>query len=107
MSVHAEAASAEATDWPAIVALYKALALKTPSLVVKVNRAVAVAMAERPQEGSKILDGLGEQAKKYYPFHVVRANLLRRSDQLEEAIRYYRQAIASCDNPAERSHLQR
>jgi RNA polymerase sigma-70 factor (ECF subfamily) len=106
-SLHAEAPTAEATDWHTIAALYKTLAMMTPSLVVEVNRAVAVAMAEGPQEGLRILEGLGDRAKGYYPFHVVRADLLRRSDQFEEAIESYERAIALCDNPAERSHLQR
>ena len=81
--------------------------MMTPSIVVEVNRAVAVAMAEGLQEGLRILEGLGDRAKGYYPFHVVRADLLRRSDQLEEAIESYERAISLCDNPAERSHLQR
>lgn len=106
-SLHAEAPTAEATDWRTIAALYKTLVMMTPSLVVEVNRAVAVAMAEEPQEGLRILEGLGDQAKGYYPFYVVRADLLRRSDQLEEAIECYERAIALCDNPAERSHLHR
>ena len=106
-SLHAEAPTAEATDWHTIAALYKTLAMMTPSLVVEVNRAVAVAMAEGPQEGLRILEDLGDRAKGYYPFHVVRADLLRRSDQLEEAISSYERAISLCDNPAERSHLQR
>src|SRR5918993_985947 len=64
-SLHAEAPTAEATDWHTIAALYKTLAMMNPSLVVEVNRAVAVGMAERPQEGLRILEGLGERAKGY------------------------------------------
>jgi RNA polymerase sigma-70 factor (ECF subfamily) len=106
-ALHAEAPTAEATDWQQIVALYDTLRRMTPSMVVEVNRAVAVAMAVGPQEGLRILDGLGDQAQGYYPFHVVRADLLRRSGQLGEAIESYKRAITLCDNPAERSHLQR
>jgi RNA polymerase sigma-70 factor (ECF subfamily) len=106
-ALHAESLTAEATDWRTIAALYKTLAMMTPSPVIEVNRAVAVGMAEGPQEGLRILETLGDRAKGYYPFHVVRADLLRRSGQLEEAIESYEQAIALCDNPAERSHLQR
>jgi RNA polymerase sigma-70 factor (ECF subfamily) len=106
-ALHAEAPTATATDWNQIAALYHILAMMTPSLVVEVNRAVAVAMAEGPQEGLRILEGLGDRAMGYYPFHVVRANLLRRSGQLKETIESYERAIALCDNPAERSHLQR
>ncbi len=106
-SLHAQAPTAEATDWHAIAALYKTLARMTPSLVVEVNRAVAVSLAEGPREGLSILQGLGDQAKSYYPYFVARADLLRRSGQLEEAIKSYKQAIALCENPAERAHLQR
>jgi RNA polymerase sigma-70 factor (ECF subfamily) len=106
-ALHAEAPTAKATDWTQIAELYRTLATMTPSMVVEVNRAVAVAMAEGPQEGLRILEGLRDRAKGYYPFHVVRADLLRRSGQLEEAIESYERAIALCDNPAERSHLQR
>jgi RNA polymerase sigma-70 factor (ECF subfamily) len=106
-ALHAEAPTAEATDWKQIAALYKTLAMLNPSPVVEINRAVAVGMAEEPQEGLKLLDGLGNRAKDYYPFHVVRADLLRRSGRPVEAIETYERAIALCDNPAERSHLQR
>jgi RNA polymerase sigma-70 factor (ECF subfamily) len=55
----------------------------------------------------KILDSLENQAEEYYPFHVARADLLQRSNQLEAAIEAYERAVALCGNPAERSHLQR
>jgi len=106
-ALHTEAPAAEATDWPQIAALYRTLARMTPSLVVEVNRAVAVAMAEGPLAGLKILDGLDERAEEYYPFHVARADLLQRSRQLEAAAEAYVRAIALCGNPAERAHLQR
>jgi RNA polymerase sigma-70 factor (ECF subfamily) len=106
-ALHAEAPTAEATDWQQIAALYKTLATISPSLVVEVNRAVAVAMAEGPLEGLKILDSLDERAEEYYPFHVARADLLRRSNQLEAAIEAYERAIALCGNRAERAYLQR
>jgi len=106
-ALHTEAPGAAATDWQQIAALYKTLARMTPSLVVEVNRAVAVAMAEGPLAGLKILDALEERAEEYYPFHVARANLLQRSNQLEAAADAYGLAIALCGNPAERTHLQR
>jgi RNA polymerase sigma-70 factor (ECF subfamily) len=106
-ALHVDVTTAAATDWNQIAALYHTLAMMTPSIVVEVNRAVAVGMADGPQDGLRIIEGLGDRAKGYYPFHVVRADLLRRSGQLEEAIESYERAIALCDNPAERSHLQR
>jgi RNA polymerase sigma-70 factor (ECF subfamily) len=105
-SVHAQANTAEATDWHQIAALYITLMMMTPSLVVEVNRAAAIAMADGPQQGLTLLEGLGDQADRYYPFHVVRADLLRRSGQFEGAIESYERAIALCGNPAERSHLK-
>ena len=106
-ALHAEASTADATDWQQIAALYRTLAIMTPSPVVEVNRAVAVSMVEGPQEGLRILAGLGEQAHGYYPFHVARADLLWRTGQLEAAIEAYERAIRLCDNPAERAFLQR
>ena len=106
-ALHADAPTAEVTDWKQIAALYKTLAAISPSLVVEVNRAVAVAMAEGPLEGLKILDSLEERSEEYYPFHVVRADLLQRSNQFEAAAEAYARAIALCGNPAERTHLQR
>ncbi len=106
-ALHAGAPEAEGTDWGQIAALYRTLARMNPSPVVEVNRAVAAAMAEGPQAGLRILESLGDRAEGYYPFHAARADLLRRSNRREAAIEAYRQAIALCDNPAERSHLQR
>jgi len=106
-ALHAEAPTAEATDWHQIAALYKRLAKMSPSLVVEVNRAVAVAMVEGPLEGLRILDGLEERSGEYYPFHVARADLLRRLNQPNAAAEAYTRALALCGNPAERRHLQR
>lgn len=106
-ALHAEAPDAQSTDWRQIAELYRTLTRMTPSPVVEVNRAVAVAMVDGPLQGLRILETVGERAKGYYPFHVARADLLRRSGRFEEAISSYELAIALCDNPAERSHLQR
>jgi RNA polymerase sigma-70 factor (ECF subfamily) len=106
-ALHAGAPSAELTDWRQIAALYRSLAIMTPSLVVEINRAVALGMADGPQAGLSILDALGDLAQGYYPFHVVRADLFRRLGRTEEASASYRRALALCDNPAERAHLQR
>ncbi len=106
-SLHAEAPTAEATNWQAIAGLYQTLAKMTPSLVVEVNRAVAVAMANGPMEGLRILKGLGNLGDEYYPYHVVRADLLQRLNRSAEAIEAYQRAVALCGNPAERSHLKR
>lgn len=105
-ALHAEAATPEATDWTQIAALYNTLAMMMPSPVVEVNRAVAVAMAESPAEGLALLDRIDGMAD-YYPYHVARADLLRRIGQREAAADAYRRALDLCQNSAERAYLQR
>jgi len=110
-ALHAEAPTAEATDWRQIAALYDALARMTPSLVVEVNRAVAVAMAAGTPEGASLglqmLLRLEDQAEGFYPYHVARADLLRRTNQREAAAEAYERALALCGNKAERAYLHR
>src|SRR5574341_290320 len=104
-ALHAEAATAEATDWPQIAALYGTLAEMTPSAVVEVNRAVAVAMAEGPGAGLALLHRI-EGLEDYYPYHAARADLLRRTGQREAAAEAYERALDLCGNPAERAYLR-
>ena len=106
-ALHAEAPTAEATDWRQIAALYGTLATMTPSVVVEVNRAVAVAMAWGAQAGLQMLLRLADQADGYYPYHAARADLLRRTNQREAAADAYERALALCGNSAERAYLQR
>jgi RNA polymerase sigma-70 factor (ECF subfamily) len=106
-ALHAEAPTAEVTDWGQIAALYKTLAKMTPSLVVEVNRAVAVAMAWGAQAGLQMLLRLDSQADGYYPYHAARADLLRRTRQREAAAEAYARALTLCGNRAERAYLQR
>ncbi len=106
-AVHAGASSADQTDWPQIADLYGVLARLTPSPIVEVNRAVAVAMAEGPQAGLSLLLPLHDQMDDYYPYHVARADLLRRTHQSEAAADAYQQALALCGNSAERAYLLR
>lgn len=106
-ALHAEAQTAEATDWRQIVALYNTLATMTPSVVVEVNRAVAVGMAFGPQMGLDMLLQLESQAEGFYPYHAARADLLRRANQREVAADAYRRALELCGNRAERAYLQR
>ena len=86
--------------------LYNTLAQMTPSVVVEVNRAVAVAMAHGAQAGLDLLLRLEGPADDFYPYHVARADLLRRTHQREAAAEAYTRAIALCGNSAERAYLQ-
>jgi len=106
-ALHAEAPTAEATDWRQIAALYDTLAAMTPSVVVEVNRAVAVAMAQGAAVGLELLLRLDSQADSFYPYHAARADLLRRTNQREAAADAYQRALDLCGNRAELAYLQR
>ena len=106
-ALHAEAKTAKATDWQQIAALYDTLVTMTPSVVVEVNRAVAVAMARGAQDGLQMLLRLEGQADNFYPYHAALADILRRTNQREAAADAYEQALALCSNSAERAYLQR
>jgi RNA polymerase sigma-70 factor, ECF subfamily len=106
-ALHTEAPTAEATDWSQIAALYDTLATMTPSAVVEVNRAGSVAMARGAQAGLELLLCLEGQVDYFYPYHAVRADLLRRTNQREAAAEAYEQALDLCQNSAERAYLQR
>jgi RNA polymerase sigma-70 factor (ECF subfamily) len=107
-AVHAQATSADRTDWHQIAALYGRLIQVTPSPVVDLNRAVAVAMAGSIAAGLTIMDRIeasGELAD-YQLLPAARADLLRRLERWEEAIEAYRRALALSLNSVERRFLQ-
>src|SRR5262249_12833039 len=95
-AVHAEAPNAEATDWAEIVGLYEVLLRISPSPIVELNRAVAIAMRDGPDRGLSLIDailGRGE-LDNYHLAHAARADLLRRLDRRAEAKAAYAQALA-------------
>jgi RNA polymerase sigma-70 factor (ECF subfamily) len=106
-ALHAQAPRPDDTDWPQIAGLYGALASTTPSPVVELNRAVALAMADGPAAGLPLLDALAPDLDGYHLFHAARADLLRRLDRGAESTAAYRRALELATNPAERSFLQR
>jgi RNA polymerase sigma-70 factor, ECF subfamily len=93
------------TDWHQVVALYDQLLALTPTPVVALNRAVAIAETQGPRAALELVDEL--ELDTYHLFHAVRADLLRRLQREEEAQRAYEAAIAQADNAAERDFLQR
>jgi RNA polymerase sigma-70 factor, ECF subfamily len=93
------------TDWHQIALLYNELLRYTPSPVVELNRAVAVAMAEGPAQGLELVDGL--PLDHYHLFHATRAELLRRLERPGEAAAAYRRALDLAEREPERRHLQR
>jgi RNA polymerase sigma-70 factor, ECF subfamily len=100
------AAHAENRSWAEIAALYDVLAALDPSPVVQLNRAVAVALSGRVDEGLSLIDEL-EGLEGYHLLHAARADLLRRLGRHGEAGRAYRQALELTANEAERRYLER
>jgi RNA polymerase sigma-70 factor (ECF subfamily) len=91
-AVHSQAMSSDDTDWPQIVALYTELAVRTPSPVISLNLAVAVAMASGPAEGLRLIDSI-TGLDRFHLWHSARADLLRRLERFPEAREAYTLAL--------------
>jgi predicted RNA polymerase sigma factor len=104
---HARARAPEQTDWPRIVALYEALAQLTPSPIVELNRAVALAMAFGPAAGLEIIDSLASEPslKAYHLLPSVRGDFLFKLDRLAEAQVEFQRAASLTRNARERELL--
>jgi RNA polymerase sigma-70 factor (ECF subfamily) len=108
-ALHAQAATFAETDWRQINALYAELLALTPSAVVALNHAVAVAMSEGIEKGLQLVDetGAGGKLDGYHLFHAARADLLRRLGRNSESIRAYSRALELTRNPVEQNYLRR
>jgi predicted RNA polymerase sigma factor len=104
---HARARTAEATDWPRIVAYYDALAAIARSPVVELNRAVAVGMASGPAAGLILADALASEPalSSYHHLPAVRGDLLFKLGRMREARSAFEQAAALTRNARERDLL--
>jgi RNA polymerase sigma-70 factor (ECF subfamily) len=103
-ALHAQAGSADRTDWPGIAALYAQLLALTPSPVVALNHATAVAMASTPDQGLALIDRI-DGLDRYHLWHAARADLLRRLGRTVEAASAYRRAHELATTPADRRFL--
>ena len=108
-AVHAEAPSAEATDWSEIVGLYDVLVRVDPSPVVELNRAVAVAMRDGPAAGLALIDAILARGdlQDYRLAHAARADLCRRLGETAQARASYLRALALTRQEPERRFLER
>ncbi|MFJ9778758.1 RNA polymerase sigma factor [Amycolatopsis sp. NPDC101161] len=106
---HATASRAEDTDWARIARLYELVAKLSPSPVVELNRAVAVAMADGPAAGLALTDDLaaGGHLAGYHLLPATRADFLRRLGRLGDAVAAYREALELAPTEAERRYLTR
>ena len=108
-AVHANAPSAEATDWSEIVGLYDVLLRVDPSPVIELNRAVAVAMRDGPSAGLVLIDAILARGdlQDYRLAHAAQADMYRRLDRTEQARDAYTRALALTRQEPERRFLER
>ncbi|WP_437629709.1 RNA polymerase sigma factor [Sorangium sp. So ce854] len=106
-AVHDEAARAEDTDWPQILALYGVLMRMSDNPMVALSHAVATAMVHGPRAGLDLLEKLDEDPRltDHYRLDAVRAHLLERAGDHEAAIAHYRRAAARTTNIPEQNYL--
>ncbi len=108
-ALHARAERPEETDWEEIRALYGRLYRLTPSPIIALNHAVAVAMSEGLESGLRLLAQLADDAElqSYHHLHAARADLLRRDGRLAEAAEAYEKALSLVQNVVEQQYLAR
>ena len=108
-ALHDEAPDVATTDWSQVVALYDVLLRLTPSPVVELNRAVAVAMRDGPAAGLDLIDRVAAapELRTYHPLPAARADLLARLGRPAEAAKAYRAALELVGNEPERTYLSR
>lgn len=108
-AVHAEAKEAPQTDWPQIVALYDRLLALESSPVIRLNRAVAIAMRDGPAAGLALIDRIQqeEELADYYWLHAAQADLYRRLGKTAEADTAYQKAMNLTQIEPERRYLQK
>ena len=108
-AVHAEAETADKTDWRQIVALYEELLRITASPIVALNHAAAVAMSEGFERGLRMIEAADENGalQNYYLFHASRADLLRRLRRFDEATAAYETALLLTTNRVEQNYIRR
>ena len=108
-AVHAEARNAADTDWEQIAALYVELMRISPTPVVALNHAVAIAMSEGLARGLQLIEAAGASGNldSYYLFHSSRADLLRRLKRFNEASASYSRALGLTENQVEQNYVRR
>jgi RNA polymerase sigma factor (sigma-70 family) len=106
-AVHDEAARAEDTDWPQILALYELLRRVSPNPMVTLNQAIAAAMVHGPARGLELLQALDNDARlsSHYRLDAVRAHLFEMLGDFEKAVQHYRAAAAGTASLPEQNYL--
>ncbi len=105
-ALHAEAKEAAATDWAQIAALYNTLLQLQDSDIVRLNRAVAVSMAEGAPAGLHLLTPLAQPLAEYAPYHLAKANMLTRLGRAADAQAALQTALIHTDNAVEQQFIR-
>ncbi|ORI15910.1 RNA polymerase subunit sigma-24 [Rhodococcus sp. 1163] len=108
-ALHHEATDAESTDWPQIAELYGVLETITPSPIVSLNKAAAIAMSDGPSAGLEVMEALSTEPllQNYYPYPAARADLLARLERWSEAARWFECALGLAGSEPEKRYVQR
>lgn len=108
-AVHAEATTSQQTDWPQIIALYDRLLILEPTPVIRLNRAVAIAMRDGPAAGLALIDDIMQETAltDYFWLYAAQADLLRRQGETAAAITAYQKALSLTQLEPERRYLQK
>lgn len=108
-AVHAEARDAESTDWSEITAIYNLLMRINPSPIVKLNRAVAIAMNDGHSEGLKLIDAILDKGElnNYHLIYAARAELYRRLGKIDEARTSFKQALSLAQQEPEKRFIEK
>lgn len=108
-AVHANATSAEATDWPQIAALYDVLLATYPSPIVELNRAAAIAMRDGPESGIALIESILARGELtgYHLAHAAKADLCRRLGRTDEAKAAYETALSLAQLEPEQRYLKK
>ena len=104
-ALHDQAPGHESTDWPQILTLYGLLESMTQNPMARLNRAVAAAMAQGPDAGLALLDGLDQRLGDHHRLHAVRAHLLEQAGDAAGAVAEFRAAAARATNLREQQYL--
>ena len=104
-ALHDQAHGHDSTDWPQILTLYGLLESMTQNPMARLNRAVAAAMAQGPDAGLALLDGLDQRLGDHHRLHAVRAHLLEQAGDAAAAVAEFRAAAARATNVREQQYL--
>jgi RNA polymerase sigma-70 factor (ECF subfamily) len=106
VSVHAQAARAEDTDWAEIDRLYAVLETLQPSPVVTLNRAVAVSKVHGPAAALAMIEPLADTLGSYFYFHGLKGALLQQLDRQDDARIAFERAVTLANTAAEAAHIR-